>query len=84
MLAYGRCESCLNYGKCYICGECEEGSAYKADIKALWEDFCNVPMNPETEEIEFDWNDFPVGTHREEIWHWFEETFHISIEEDLM
>ena len=84
MLAYGHCESCFNYGKCYICGECEEGSEYKADIKALWEDFDNVPINPETEEIEFDWNDFLAGTHREEIWNWFKETFHISVAEDLM
>jgi len=30
-------------------------------------------MNPETEEIEQDWNGFPAGTHREDIWHWFDE-----------
>lgn len=52
--------------------------------KELWECFGNVPMNPETEEIEEEWNGFSVGTHREEIWHWFEETFDISVAIDLM
>jgi hypothetical protein len=49
----------------------------------LWEEFGDVPMNPNTEEIEVEWRGFPAGTHREEIWHWFEEHFNISIA-DLM
>ncbi|MSS38764.1 hypothetical protein [Clostridium porci] len=53
-------------------------------VKELWLRFGNVPMNPETEEIEEKWNGFPVGTHREEIWHWFEEAFCVSVAEDLM
>lgn len=40
----------------------------------LWEEFGDVPMNPETECIEVAWCGFPKGTHREDIWHWFEET----------
>lgn len=50
----------------------------------LWKELGEVPMNPETEEIEIEWNGFPTGAHREEIWHWFEETFHVSVAEDLM
>ena len=50
----------------------------------LWEEFGSVPMNPETEETEEEWNGFHAGTHREEIWHWFEDTFHVSVAEDLM
>ena len=53
-------------------------------IRDLWEDFGEVPMNPDTEEIEESWLDFTAGTHREEIWHWFEEQFDISIAKDLM
>ncbi len=53
-------------------------------VKDLWEDFGEVPMNPETEEIEEEWHEFPIGTHREEIWHWFEEQFNVSVAEDLM
>lgn len=50
----------------------------------LWRRFGNVPMNLNTEEIEEDWNGFLHGTHREDIWHWFEEKFYISVAEDLM
>lgn len=52
-------------------------------IRKLWYEFGNIPMNPETEEIEEEWNGFPMGTHREEIWNWFEEYFGISVV-DLM
>lgn len=55
----------------------------KSKIKALWEEFGDVPMNPETECIEESWNGFPVGTNREEIWHWFEETLSVRVA-DLM
>lgn len=52
-------------------------------VKELWENFGDVPMNPNTECIEDFWGKFCPGTHREEIWHWFEETFHVSVA-DLM
>ena len=45
----------------------------------LWGEFGDVPMNPETECIDSDWRGFPTGTHREDIWHWFEETFGVSV-----
>ncbi len=47
----------------------------------MWEDFGDVPMNPQTEEIEEEWNGFPAGTHREDIWHWFESHFGVSVAE---
>jgi hypothetical protein len=53
-------------------------------VKELWADFGDVPMDPETECIEDFWGKFCPGTHREEIWHWFEETFHVSVAKDLM
>lgn len=53
-------------------------------VKDLWEDFGEVPMNPETEEIEEPWKLFLPGTYREKIWHWFEEQFDISVAKDLM
>lgn len=32
-----------------------------------------------------DWLDgFAAGTHREEIWEWFEETYGVSVGKDLM
>lgn len=52
-----------------------------SSVKMLWEDFGDVPMDPETECLEKAWHGFAVGTHLEEIWHWFEETFHVSVAE---
>ncbi len=50
-------------------------------VKDLWEELGEVPMNPETEEIEEPWKHFLPGTHREDIWHWFEKQFDISVAE---
>lgn len=50
----------------------------------MWNRLEEVSMNPETECIEESWNGFPTGTHRKEIWHWFERTFHVSVAEDLL
>lgn len=50
-------------------------------VKDLWKNFGDVPMNPETECIEEGWLGFPAGTFREDIWHWFEEHFDISVAE---
>lgn len=52
--------------------------------KELWDRFEDVPLNPDTEEIEEDWNGFLAGTSREDVWHWFENTFHVSVSEELM
>lgn len=55
-----------------------------AYVEELWEEFGEVPMNPDTEETEVLRRHFPPGTHREEVWHWFEESFDLSVAEDLM
>ena len=43
------------------------------EIEKLWEKFEDVPMDPVTECMEAPFLNFPAGTHREEIWHWFDE-----------
>lgn len=48
-----------------------------------WHSLEDVPIN-KNEEIETDWHIFEQGTHREEIWHWFEEEFGVSVKKDLM
>lgn len=53
-------------------------------VKELWNDFGDVPINSETECIEDFWGQFVPGDHREKIWHWFEDTFYVSVAEDLM
>lgn len=49
--------------------------------KELWQEFGDVPMDPESECIENEWRCFTAGTNREEIWHWFESFFDISVGE---
>lgn len=43
------------------------------ELERLWGEFADVPMNPETEEMEEPFLHFPAGTNREEIWRWFDE-----------
>ena len=42
-------------------------------LEELWEQFSDIPMDPDTENIEEQFLSFPAGTNREEIWHWFDE-----------
>lgn len=43
------------------------------ELEKLWVEFGDLPMNPDTEEIEAPFLGFPAGTNREDIWHWFDE-----------
>ena len=57
--------------------------------KILWESLGDIPCN-ENGEIDQDFNPngfsayFKKGTDPEDIWHWFEDTFNISVAKDLM
>lgn len=44
-------------------------------LENLWDDLADIPVDPDTEEIEEQYLRFPAGTHREEIWHWFDERY---------
>lgn len=44
-----------------------------AELEHLWTDFEDIPMSPETEQMEAAFIHFPTGTHRETIWKWFDE-----------
>lgn len=43
------------------------------ELEELWAQFGDIPMNPETECIEEKFMGWEPGTHREEIWRWFDE-----------
>ena len=51
--------------------------------KELWKRLGDIPVNDndETEEV---FLHFGIGTDRQEIWHWFEEEFKVSVADDLM
>ena len=42
------------------------------ELEEMWRRFGDVPMDPETECIEEQFMGWGSGTHREEIWHWFD------------
>lgn len=44
-------------------------------LEELWTQLEDVPMDPDTECIEEPFMDFPAGTNREDIWHWFDERY---------
>ena len=44
-----------------------------AELEQLWDELEDIPMDPETEQLEAPFLDFGVGTDREDIWHWFDE-----------
>ena len=56
----------------------------KMSAYELWHSLEDVPMDPKTERIEVDWNGFRKGTRREDVWHWFEMEFNLSVADDLM
>ena len=47
-------------------------------VKDLWDILGDIPIN-EDDEIELQFLHFKVGTRRENIWHWFEDTFDLSV-----
>ena len=63
----------------------DKGKSEWFDKKAeeLWESLTDVPMNPETEQIEESWQHFPEGTDREKIWKWFDEIYSGGVAELL-
>ncbi len=61
-----------------ICKEC-----HLKEAKKLWGELTDIPINDD-EEIDEDWREFLKGTPREDIWHWFEKKYNISVAKDLM
>ena len=53
--------------------QCDKIPEASAHVLELWHQFEDVPMSPFTEKMEQRFLNFPAGTHREAIWHWFDE-----------
>lgn len=49
----------------------------KQELEKMWEELGEIPIN-EKEEIELKFLSFPVGTHREDIWLWFDEQYEVD------
>lgn len=46
-----------------------------AAVLEVWNAFADIPMDPETEEMEESFLHFPARTDRETIWHWFDSNY---------
>lgn len=44
-----------------------------AAVEELWDNLTDVPIDPETEELDEPYYIWPKGTDKEDIWHWFDE-----------
>jgi len=49
----------------------------------VWAALGDIPVDNNMN-IELDFLHFPAGTDAMEIWHWIEDTYDVSIAEDLM
>ena len=61
-----------------ICKECHKQFGIDQ-----WKEFGDIPID-DNENIDIRWGKFEKGTSRFDIWHWFEETYNVSIGTDLM
>ena len=53
------------------------------ELKRLWAKLGEIPIN-EDEEIEKDFLHFEKGTHRMEVWGWFDEELPNGLGEDIL
>ena len=51
-----------------------DSSFDEKEVEKLWGFLGEMPVNDD-DEIEEDFLDFQEGTHKEEIWHWFDEVY---------
>lgn len=42
-------------------------------VEELWDNLTDVPIDPETEELDEPYYIWPKGTNKEDIWYWFDE-----------
>lgn len=57
------------------------------ELYMLWDQLRDVPTLPEgdtMDTIELPFLHFPVGTHREDIWHWFEDQNRLFVAGNVM
>lgn len=53
----------------------QDSAEKDAAILEVWRAFADVPMDPETEEMEEPFLHFPARTDRETIWQWFDDNY---------
>ncbi len=68
----GQCPHCSSTG--YLMELDSDSSFTDPDLEQLWDAFGDTTIN-DLDEIEEPFLDFPAGTYRFDIWHWFDERY---------
>lgn len=68
----GQCPHCSSTG--YLMELDSDSSFTDYDLEQLLDAFGDIPIN-DLDEIEEPFLDFPAGTYRFDIWHWFDERY---------
>ena len=68
----GQCPHCSSTG--YLMELDSDSSFTDPDLEQLWDGFGDTTIN-DLDEIEEPFLDFPAGTYRFDIWHWFDERY---------
>ena len=45
------------------------------ELEKLWQNLDDIPINPDKECLETPFLNWDAGTHREIIWHWFDQYY---------
>lgn len=64
------------------CNICEK-HVELCTLSELWEMFGDIPVNND-DEIEKEFLNFPAGTSKLDVWHWFDERCPNNLHDDLM
>lgn len=73
----------LRMGREIITKEAREAIVKLEKARELWVEFSEVVVDDDGRLLH-KWHKWPKGTDREEIWHWFEEYFGVSVGDDLI
>lgn len=68
-----------NNNYCHCC----DGYVKLNTLQQLWQAFEEIPVNND-DEIEMDFLNFPKGTSKFDVWHWFDERCPHNLHDDLM
>lgn len=72
---YQDCNVPYNFTLDFAVREVMDGiSMDKEVLEFLWDEFGDIPVEKD-ESIAKEFLGFPIGTHREEVWHWFDERY---------
>lgn len=81
MTIFGHCPVCGAHGRMEVLNSKSAKRLSDRLIEDLWMIFGSCDYDGETETILEYFMDFPTGTWREDIWHWFDKAYSKGVHE---